>query len=166
MFQIRGDGLITFRAKWQAVATQFRLMLPGEVRDAGSQAVDLLRNAAPRGANPGPPPGDDAEGSLVESFDMKVEEETNALYRLEIVTSQPTKTRYVRFGTGLFGPVGQRIRSPNHKPLFWPGAPEGHPWWSVAGMKPNDFVTPVLDALTTELPQRFTALTSSIFDLF
>jgi HK97 gp10 family phage protein len=44
---------------------------------------------------------------------------------------------FVHMGTGLFGPLKQRIFPTAKKALFWPGA--AHPVKSIKGQKPNPF---------------------------
>lgn len=122
---------------------QVRSELPGIVEDAldksGRAMVQDLASSAPRsGSTGGSAPEGDASGPLAESFMASVESST-----LTVKTTQPTKLSFVTQGTGLYGPLHQRIYPKVKKALYWPGA--DHPVPSVAGQEPNDFVSPVTD---------------------
>jgi hypothetical protein len=110
---------------------QLRSALPGVIKDsldsAGTSMVQDLASAAPRGqGSSGSSPEGDASGPLAESFTASVEETT-----LTVKTSQPTKLGYVTQGTGIYGAE--------------------HPVRSVAGMEPNDFVSPITDEAGSEI---------------
>lgn len=122
---------------------RIRSELPGVVRasldEAGLAMVQDLASAAPRGTSGGgSAPEGDASGPLAESFTESVDSST-----LTVKTTQPTKLGYVTEGTGIYGPIGERIYPTVKKALFWPGAE--HPVKSVAGQEANDFVSPVTD---------------------
>lgn len=110
---------------------------------AGEELRQQLADAAPQGTGAeGSPPAGDAAGRLAESFMMEAESD-GASVRVVISTTQPQKLEWVRYGTGIYGPMGGRIYPRIKRALFWQGA--AHPVRSIAGMAPNDFVSPVLD---------------------
>lgn len=125
---------------------QFQAVLMPAVLTAmetiGSHIEEELKAAAPKGQHEGPPPAGDAPGALADSFSHEVQG-SEALATLQVKTSQPTKLMYVRKGTGVYGARGARITPTQKRALYWQGA--DHPVRSVAGMRPNDFVTPVLE---------------------
>jgi hypothetical protein len=147
--QIWPTGITALRARI-ATATA---MLPFIVRTHALAGVEQLKEeiamAAPVGRGPGgdagdsaPPPGD-AEGKLFESFRAEIFGAEGITTTTRLTTVQPLKLLWVRFGTGIYGPSGMRIYPRFAQALYWPGAP--HPYSSIAGMRPYDFVTPILD---------------------
>lgn len=127
-------------ARLEAVQTELReriLIAAGEV---GQQIVEQLQASAPVGeGGGGEPAGDDAPGPLSESFEMRQDGAT-----VSVVTTQANKLGYVRYGTGIYGPTGSRIvpRTASALAFTWHGQLMIRR--SVAGQKPNDFVTPAL----------------------
>lgn len=125
-----------------------RAALPGllqqAVQDAGTWVAQNLSDGAPVGQGEGgalPPPGD-APGRLAESF--YVQGESSAFSNgaaVTVRTHQPLKLQYVTQGTGVYAGRG-RIYPTTKRALYWSGA--DHPVRSVAGQRPNDFVTPAL----------------------
>lgn len=122
-----------------------KLLLPGLLVDTaqivGESVAQALGDAAPQGQGSGDNPSGDAPGPLAESFYAESELQANAGVAV-VKTTQPTKLGYVRYGTGVYGKYGQRIVPTTKRALFWEGA--DHPFRSVAGQKPNDFISPVL----------------------
>lgn len=122
--------------------------LPGLLVEAaqrsGDAVVEQLSDAAPRGQGGGEPPAGDASGPLSESFYVDAERQADSAVA-EVKTTQPQKLEYVVYGTGIYGKYGTRIVPLLRRALFWPDAE--HPYGSVAGMRPNDFVSPVLDGV-------------------
>lgn len=126
---------------------QARSALPELLRQAAHDAGDWIKqnlaDEAPVGQQEGPPPEGDALGRLSESF--YVQDEGSAFEpgaAISVRTTQPQKLEYVTKGTGIYGPRGQRIYPVTKKALYWPGA--DHPVRSVAGQRPNDFVSAAL----------------------
>lgn len=135
----------------QAARAAMSAALLDAVTAACVDGVAMLAAAAPHGSGQGQPPEGDAPGPLSESFVSEVTA-SGTLIRAVIRTTQPTKLRYVRLGTGVYGPSGQRITPKAARALFWPGA--DHPVRSVSGMPPNDFVTPLLPAIQQQAAAR------------
>jgi len=130
----------------QARLTRARSAFPGIIHDAAQNAGDAMAKAladkAPHGTHGGTPPEGDATGSLAGSFKTKVEQ-YGVGAKVEVFTEQPTKLKYIREGTGLYGPKKQLITPLVKKALAGPGL--DHPVRSVKGMRANDFVKPVLE---------------------
>ncbi len=146
---VNADGIDVLRARVADARAALGPLLQQTARDAGDWVAQNLSDAAPVGkaADVGTPPGSDAPGRLSESFFVQDEGASETSAAITVRTKQPTKLKFVVYGTGVYGPVGQRIRPTTAKALFWPGA--DHPVKSVAGMKPNDFVTPALQDMPT-----------------
>ncbi len=156
-FTVSTPGIVAIRAKIAEARAALPSLMYQAVQRAGQEVVDELANNAPKGTSGGPPPSGDASGPLAESFYMQLEAPpSDAGAAVSIRTRQPQKLEYVRYGTGLFGPKGQRIRPTTKKALFWPTAQ--HPVRSVAGMKPNDFVTPIIEQAATEEDVLYTVI--------
>lgn len=134
--------------------------MPRLLSELGSELAGDLSIAAPRGKGDGAPVGGDAPGPLSGSFSFLVEETGEASGALEVFTTQPNKLQFVTQGTGVYGPNGQRIYPRTAKALYWEGAP--HPMSSVAGQKPNDFVTPLLDEADAIAQERVDILVESV----
>jgi len=130
----------------QARLSRARSAFPGIIRDAAQNAGDAMKKAladkAPHGTHGGTPPEGDATGSLAGSFKTKVEQQGVGA-KVEVFTEQPAKLKYIREGTGLYGPKKQLITPKVKKALAGPGL--DHPVRSVKGMRANDFVKPVLE---------------------
>src|SRR5487761_2267626 len=118
------SGLDTVRARLNTLPARLRAALVEACQTAGDETVMQLAAAAPVGKGV-------TAGQLAES-----------VITTTVRTSQPQILTYVRKGTGIYGPSGQRIRPRNARALSWEGAQ--HPVRSVSGQKPNDFVTPAL----------------------
>jgi hypothetical protein len=149
-FTIDTSGIAALRAKIAEARAALPGLLQQAVQQAGQDVADELSNNAPKGASEGgTPPQGDAAGALAESFYVQPETPPSATgAAISVRTTQPQKLAWVMFGTGIYGPRGQRIVPTTKKALFWPGAQ--HPVRSVRGMKPNDFVTPVIEQAATE----------------
>lgn len=139
------NNIAALRARVEQMRAELPFLLQQAVQEVGESVVADLSEAAPIGTTSGggTAPAGESEGPLANSFFARLSESADGSATIVVRTSQPTKLGYVRGGTGIYGPTGQRIRPTRKKALFWPDA--DHPVKSVAGMKPNDFVTPVLD---------------------
>ena len=62
---------------------------------------------------------------------------------------------YVEYGTGLFGPAGQRIYPRHSKALHWVDRDGEHFAKSVKGMKPRPFMHPALTQNRTKIIEIF-----------
>ena len=62
---------------------------------------------------------------------------------------------YVEYGTGLFGPAGQRIYPRHSKALHWIDRDGEHFAKSVKGMKPRPFMHPALAQNRTRVVELF-----------
>jgi hypothetical protein len=139
---INGQGVQDLLNKITDAKAEFPYILEDAVKVAGEEVRSGLSDAAPTSNKGGPPPAGDGSGTLADSF-YSQSSTSNAHVSLTVGTHQPTKVKFLRYGTGIYGPTGQRIRPKTKKALFWDGA--DHPYRSVAGIRPNDFITPVID---------------------
>jgi hypothetical protein len=130
---IQMSGLDTLQARLDALPARLRAALVTACQTAGDETVMQLSAAAPIGTGA-------TAGHLAESFSATTVDA--GVITTTVRTSQPQILTYVRRGTGIYGPSGQRIRPRNARALYWEGA--RHPVRSVAGQRPNDFVTPAL----------------------
>lgn len=137
-------NLDAFKAKIEQAALNFRQSVQQELNTEAGQLCTNLSTASPVGSgDTNAAPQGDAPGPLNQSFTYEeLQGSSAATMGVVIKTMQPTKLKYVTKGTGLFGPYQQRIYPLTAQALYWPGA--AHPYRSIAGQKPNDFVTPVL----------------------
>lgn len=145
--------LDTYRLKIQARSQR----LPGVVRQVLAQQADTtvadLSAAAPQGNSGGmgtddmPVPGD-APGALSQSFDKKMSG-NQYVSTARVITTQPHKLGFVRYGTGIYGPNQSRIVPAVKQALWW--AEAAHPYASVAGQQANDFVSPILAEVPGQL---------------
>lgn len=121
------------------------------ITDTVLEVQQLLVADSPVGAAtlgiPVMPPGNDAPGPLISSYmpEVTVISPTAALGR--VTTTQPTKLHFLRYGTGIYGPIGLPIipYAPR-RALRWEDANGVHFASWVRGIKPNDFVTPIVEA--------------------
>lgn len=138
------------RSRLAQMRAELPYLLQEAVQRAGETVAASLSEAAPVGksgsSGEGTVADGDSSGPLASSFFARASETATGA-SIAVRTSQPKKLSYVRYGTGIYGPQGQRIRPTVKKALFWPDA--AHPVRSVAGQRPNDFVTPVIDAAPT-----------------
>jgi len=146
MFRITMGGALQSQLDQIArVRSELPNVVRGALEEAGRVMVQDLASAAPRGTSGGGSALEgDASGPLAESFTESVDGST-----LTVKTTQPTKLGYVTQGTGIYGPIGERIYPTIKKALYWPGA--DHPVRSVAGMEANDFVSPVTDGADEDI---------------
>lgn len=147
------SGLETLIEKLAAAVDRFETAMEDTCSKIGERVVQGLETAAPKGPG-GEPPVGDGPGPLSQSFTSMASPSG-----CEVVTSQGTKLGYVKYGTGIFGPIGRRIYPVSANALYWEGA--DHPYRSVAGQKPNDFVTPVLDGASDIVAEELEASFSS-----
>jgi len=154
------------RTSLAAIHTDFFPAIEDTARQLATQVITALHDAAPKGEGGGgePPPGD-MPGALADSFRTLVTADSvGGSISIEIMTVQPQKLTYVRYGTGIYGPSGQPIRPVVKRALYWSGA--RHPVKSVRGMKPNDFVTPVLDEQQEQVLNELTDMAVQILSRF
>lgn len=135
------SGLADLIARLNNASIEVANLLVDASDEAATLVSQALSDAAPKGSSSGTSPGDDAEGSLADSFFVIAEMQADGAVS-SVRTNQGTKLGYVVNGTGIYGPRGSRIVPVQAKALYWEGAE--HPYKSVAGQKPNDFVTPAL----------------------
>lgn len=129
------------RAKLAYIKGNLTSTIQKSLLDGGTQVAQNLATASPKGkSGSGETIPGDTPGPLSASFLAKAKQSSMA--SVVIVSNQPTKLKFVTGGTGIYGPTGRRIVPTTAKALFWPGAQ--HPVRSVAGQKPNDFVSPVI----------------------
>lgn len=162
---VPGQGLALIRARLTAARAMLATEIPTLVTALGTDCASALSSASPRGADGGggTAPAGDASGPLADSFVSSMEATGDASGRVQVSTTQPTKLKYVRYGTGIYGPVGAPIRPVTKKALYWRTAP--HPMRSVKGQKPNDFVSPVLAEIATTGIDRMDELAIRVADL-
>lgn len=124
-----GDVLLRLNA--------FKAVFPGMAAKRAAQIADRvaheLGDAAPHGVR---------APHLSDSFEGRSSGSGRDL-RATVVCTMGTRLKYVVEGTGIYGEHAHRIVPVRAKALYWPLA--AHPYASVAGQKPNDFVTPVLN---------------------
>lgn len=131
------SNIPALRQKLQIIRNGLEPTMHTAMEQGATDAALLFSNAAPKGKEAGSTIPGDTPGPLSSSFAVRM-----AFPRVSVVCTQPTKLLYVTQGTGIYGPRGQRIVPLTKKALYWPGA--DHPVKSVAGQKPNDFVTPLI----------------------
>ncbi len=155
MITVTTPGLNALKANIARIQKQLKPTITQGLQDGAIKAEYRLSMAAPNGKaiDDHTIPGD-APGKLLQSFDDKAVNDG-----IVIITHQSHKLQFVRYGTGVWGPLGRRIYPITAQALFWQGA--AHPYRSVAGMRPNDFVSPALpgakqdirDSVVTALQQ-------------
>jgi hypothetical protein len=161
---IPGSGLAQIRSRLAAAKSGLASGIPGALTQLGGDCVAALGSAAPHGSGEGDganPPGD-ASGALADSFVSSMEG-GDGFGQVLVRTTQPTKLRYVRYGTGVYGPTGEPIHPTTKRALFWKGAE--HPVRQVRGQPANDFVTPVVNEYVQEGDARMDELAIRIADL-
>jgi hypothetical protein len=140
MITTNASGLKALQKRVGMIQKAIKPTLQTAVRNGGIKAEYRFSMAAPNGKSidsttiPG-----DAPGKLLQSFDSKPLRVFNGA-GVTVFTKQPVKLKFVVGGTGLYGPLAHRIYPLKAKALYWQGA--AHPYRSIAGMRPNDFVTP------------------------
>jgi hypothetical protein len=108
-----------------------------ELRALGQQSVEALSQAAPYGKSGGGGGlSGDAPGRLAESFYAYTEG-----LQTKVQCEQPHKLNIIVNGRGPVRPV-------HKKALYWQGLP--HPVKYARATKPNDFVSPVVEEMSTE----------------
>lgn len=160
---IPSEGLVLQRKRLEAARSMIVAGIPRILQALGTDCAQALSSAAPRGATEGAPPAGDASGPLASSFVSEVEMTGEGSGSVRVRTTQPTKLRYVREGTGIYGPKGEPIRPVLRRALYWQTAP--HPYKSVRGMRPNDFVRPVTEQYVQVGDERCASLAQKIADV-
>lgn len=122
------------------VRSELPAIMEDEVVAAGSELAAELGSAAPRSGSTGSAIEGDTSGPLAESFTSDVEG-SDGVVALRVKTTQPTKLKFVRFGTGIHGPRGERIYPKVKRALHW----DDRFARSVAGQEANDFASPLTD---------------------
>lgn len=140
----------------QRIAT-VKSELPSIIHDeliaAGSEIVGELVDAAPRSGSTGSTPAErDASGPLAESFTYLVEAD-EGVAKLTVKTLQPNKLKFVRYGTGIHGPLGRRIYPKVKRALHW----DDKFARSTEGQEANDFVAPITDSADEIINDRVSA---------
>ena len=111
----------------------FKAKLPGliwnDVAVVAEQVTKDFHDESPVGIS---------EPHLADSFFYEMTEGNENGASATVSSGQARKLEYVTFGTGLFGPREHRIVPVEKAALWWPEA--AHPYTSVAGQPPNDFV--------------------------
>lgn len=158
---IRADtsGLKALQNRIAAIQSKWDSTVQEALDTVATNIVANLSNASPKGSGSGDTVKDDAPGPLSSSF---ASQHAPSAYggTVSVYTVQPNKLQFVRYGTGVFGPLGHRIYPVRARALYWQGA--AHPYRSIAGQKPNDFVSPVIDASLPEFQQ---AVSQAVHDL-
>ena len=139
------------RERLQMAAASLAPALRDAISETVLEVARELEADSPIGAAtlgiPTVPPGNDAPGPLISSYVPEVTtiSPTAALGR--VITTQPTKLHFLRYGTGIYGPIGLHIIPyPPRRALRWEDANGVHFAAAVRGIKPNDFVTPIVEA--------------------
>ena len=148
MLRLTVTGLDAARARIAAIRGALRLAMIDAMTAIGDEAVAAFQIAAPVGQNGDPnaqPAEGDAPGPLHESFVSTLEMD-GLTGTLTISTTQPQKLSWVVNGRGPVYPV-------NKKALFWPGL--DHPVRFAKATDPNDFVSPVVEQMTSTAQETF-----------
>jgi hypothetical protein len=134
-------GLADLRGRVTLAKRMLSTVMQQAAQVSAEAVVAALVEAAPVGAVDGAPPEGDAPGKLKDSFQAVLGEVGAVSATATVITTQPRKLAYVRFGTGIYGPSGARIYPRIAAALRWQDA-SGAVWVrrSIAGMKPNDFM--------------------------
>lgn len=138
---IKANGLQELKERLETARSQVKSLIQDALKQEGDKMVSKLQDAAPRGINGGPPPKGDAPGTLANSIHA-TQNPGRLDASVEIRTNQPTKMKFVREGRGVVLPI-------NKKALAWKGLP--HPVMYSRPSHANDFVTPILDTVESEL---------------
>ena len=158
-------NLAQLRMKLQLARTTLSVGVGAAVPAIAAHIAQNLRDASPVGfdAQIASTPAGDEPGKLHDSYRVDVTSPSGGARASAVVrTVQPTKLRFVRYGTGIYGPRGQRIYPRRAKALRFE-TPDGvFVRRSVAGMKPNDFVTPVLEEGRAYAEERFTKVIEDV----
>lgn len=141
--------------------------LTGALAEATQHISDQLRDATPVSGGYGGAenPAGDSDGPLAYSYVPTVAHYTPGRANGRVTTTQPTKTKYVRYGTGVYGPRGQRIYPRRARALRWLDRSGVHFAASIAGQRPNDFITPIVERGLDEAKDLcFAAVSAAITD--
>lgn len=140
-------GLDTLRLRLAFMQSELPLSMKYAAGESVQQTSQELSGAAPVGYGTiTPPPEGDAQGALSQSFSAEVVDLAPGIVQGTVRTFQPTKLKYLSFGTGIYGPRQQRIYPVRASALAWYDQRLGVLMIrkSVAGIKPNDFATLIL----------------------
>lgn len=130
----------------QSAQQQFWPLLQTQLDVVGTQTAKHLAEASPvgtghHGASVNQLRLNSDWRHLSQSFVSRARE-----HGVDVLTTQADKLNYVRYGTGIYGKFATPIVPVIKQAMWWPEA--GYPRLTVAGQRPNDFVTPVLDDVT------------------
>jgi hypothetical protein len=129
MFQVDVVGLRALDGRFDSMINRELVAIQmEEARAGGDVLLDMYKDQAPE--------GEGGDGHFKDSFHLTVLEEGFG-FSIAIETSQPQKREWLKHGTGIYGPRGERIRPTHSKALAFTW--QGQDWVlaSIAGMKPN-----------------------------
>jgi hypothetical protein len=143
MFSVNSDGLLALKARIQTVIDFMPTFCEEAVQLVADEAVLEISVVCPYDGelDNGQIPGE--EGHLNMSFYAE-SQQSGIISEMTVKTLEPIKLSYVTGGTN------SPILPLSAKALWWPGL--AHPVSSVSGQQANDFVTPVRDAIASEVP--------------
>jgi hypothetical protein len=133
------SGFTRLAARCERALSDMPELVQKALVQVGDETVKALHEASPVGIGR-------TGGHLADSFSSVVENTA-----VSIRTSQYQKLYWVRYGTGIRGPVGAYIVPTTKQFMWWPEAP--HPMARVRGQHANDFVTPVFGNVQTYLDE-------------
>jgi hypothetical protein len=134
------SGLQALQQRIRDIQAKLQTTMQDAVNAGANKAIQRFSQASPVGTTEGNTIPGDAPGKLKDSYRSQEIARSNGA-GVSVYTVQSIKLGFILRGTGLYGPLHHRIYPLRAKALYWQGA--AHPYRSVAGMKPNDFVTPV-----------------------
>lgn len=154
MITANASGLIALQARVATIQKAIQPTLQKAVNTGGIKASQDFGKAAPVGKSEGNAIPGDAPGKLSQSFQAKPISVSNGA-GVTILTIQPVKLKFVRYGTGIYNnETGHRIYPLHAKALYWQGA--AHPYRSIAGMRPNDFISPAISVAKQDIRDSIT----------
>lgn len=129
------SGLVAVAARLQNASALLTPVLKQGTQQLADESMRLIEEATPIGIGR-------TGGHLAESYSTTVYDSFPQSGGFTLSTSQGSKLRYVRFGTGIYGAFGHPIIPVTKHALWWPGV--DRPRRSVRGQQPNDFVLRVI----------------------
>jgi hypothetical protein len=131
----------TIIANLSAAIERLPPLLMQNFQETGDRGVAQLAEATPVSSG-------DTGGHLQDSYrTTAVQEELH----LDVLTEQAEKLNWVRYGTGLEGPLHHMVLPRVRLAMWWVNRPytPPHPVPRTRGQRPHDFVTPVTDELVS-----------------